>query len=135
VALGLALYIWSLADAAPAPTSLTAEQRQGKEAFSAACAGCHEPPSFTGRPVPIGDVGTDPSVGMSLERGTGTYRVPSLHLVGTRGPLMHDASIATFEMLMDPARLTMSPPAPGHRYGLDLDAETRAALIAYLKVL
>jgi hypothetical protein len=111
--------------------------------FSRDCAGCHLPPAFTGAPVPLAVIGTDPMLGLSPSRGTGTYRVPSLHGVGSRGPLLHDGTIPSIEALLDPSRVTASfagrlhgpGSVPGHRYGLELSGADRAALIAYLRVL
>ena len=76
-------------------------------------------------------------------RGTGTYRVPSLHGVATRGALLHDASLPGPAELLDPARLRPSyaggrrgPGAvPGHVFGLDLGDADRGDLLAYLGTL
>jgi mono/diheme cytochrome c family protein len=121
IPLGLATYLLSLADDLPTPGT--------HATFEANCARCHAPPNFSGPPVPIDVVGTDPRVGLSAERGTGNYRVPSLRGVGTRGPLLHDASMPSIETMFDPSR------AGGHRFGLDLDDGARARLIAYLRTL
>lgn len=130
VALGLATYLFSLGDALPLRTELTDSETKGKAIFDSKCSGCHAPPNFTGKPVPLEVIGTDPRVGMSLDRGTGTYRVPSLRGVGTRGPLLHDASAPSLEGMFDPQRKT-----PGHAFGLDLGAIDRDDLIAYLRTL
>lgn len=142
IALGLALYLWSLDDGAPKAATLTATEERGKTAFATTCARCHAPPSFTGPPVPMGEVGTNRTMGDSSERGTGMYRVPSLHFVSTRGPLMHDASIPTLELLVDPVRVSpdyheppLGRPVLGHTYGFELDPATRADLVAYLRTL
>jgi hypothetical protein len=115
----------------------------GKAAFETHCSGCHAPPSLTGRPVSLHTTGTDPALGLSPDRGTGTYRVPSLHGVGTRGPLLHDGVLPSLEAMFDPSRLNStrvervhgSGPTPGHVYGLDLDEADRAALVDYLRAL
>ena len=73
--------------------------------------------------------GTNPRVGLSANRGTGGYRVPSLREVATRGRLLHDASVPDLATLLDPSRVG------GHRFGLDLTADDRAALLAYLTTL
>jgi mono/diheme cytochrome c family protein len=140
VALGLAAYVWSLADTLPAPP---AEAPRGAAVFAENCARCHVPPAFTGPPVPLDVVGTDPTIGLSAVRGTGTYRVPSLHGVSTRGPLLHDASLPDLAHMFDPARLTddfdggrHGPGAVrGHVFGLALSDAERAALLAYLATL
>jgi hypothetical protein len=82
-------------------------------------------------------------LGESAVRGTGTYRVPSLHGVGTRGPLLHDGTVPDLDAMFDPARLTPaftgklhgSGAIQGHPFGLDLSDADRAALVAYLKAL
>jgi hypothetical protein len=79
--------------------------------------------------VDLDEVGTDPTIGESPIRGTGTYRVPSLRGVGSRGPLLHDASVPSIDALLDPAR------SGGHRFGLSLPAEDREELLTYLRSL
>jgi hypothetical protein len=122
VALALAAYVESLADALP-------QAAAPPPAFTEACAGCHAPPSLAGAAVALDVVGTDPTIGLSADRGTGRYRVPSLHGVATRGTLLHDASVPDLEALLDPAR------AGGHRFGLSLPGADRAALRAFLGAL
>jgi mono/diheme cytochrome c family protein len=139
ISLGLALYIWSLADGAPSKSTLTPAEQRGQVTFGAECARCHTPPSFTGEPVPIAEIGTDEPIAVSEERGTGSLRVPSLHFVATRGPLLSNGKAASLEVLMDPARVKAAPYSsswiPGHAYGLELDDAARADLIAYLRTL
>jgi mono/diheme cytochrome c family protein len=130
VALALAAYLWSLGDAIPSRTPKTAAEQRGAERFAERCQGCHAPPGFTGPPVPIARVGTNPTLGRSADRGTGWYRVPALRGVAARDRLLHDGSVASLSGLLDPARTT-----PGHRFGRDLDADERADLIAYLETL
>jgi mono/diheme cytochrome c family protein len=140
VAWALAVYLESLADSLPSGTPATDAATRGSATFASACASCHAPPGLTGAPVPLSVIGTDPAIGLSSDRGTGTYRVPSLHGVGSRPLLLHDASIASLEAMFDPARTTDTFTAgthgpgavKGHAYGLDLDAAARADLIAYL---
>ncbi|MDB4963103.1 MAG: hypothetical protein JWP01_3102 [Myxococcales bacterium] len=122
VTLALATYLWSLStEEPPAPPP---------EPFLRECAGCHAGDGLTGAPVPLHVVGTDPVVGQSTDRGTGTYRVPSLRGVGDRALLLHDGSVDSLEALLDPARTT-----PGHPFGSDLPAPDRAAIVAYLEAL
>ena len=104
VALGLILSpaaVW-----AGEPESLG---QQGRAILQSHCAGCHGPPGLTGEPVPLATGGTDPALGLSPVRGTGTYRVPSLHGVGTRGPLLHDGTVPSLAAFFDPARITTLP--------------------------
>jgi hypothetical protein len=58
--------------------------------------------------VCLAAIGTDPTFGSSRDRGTGACRVPSLRGVGSRGPLLHDASVPSAAALLDPARLSPS---------------------------
>ena len=143
VALALAVYVTSLADVLPSADAAAATSPRGEQVFASQCAGCHVAPRLTGDPVPLAVVGTDPTLGLSPARGTGTYRVPSLHGVGSRGPLLHDGTLATVDAMFDPARLSAdftgalhgTGPIEGHRFGLDLSSADRAALLAYLRAL
>jgi hypothetical protein len=95
---------------------------------------------FTGAPVPLAEVGTDPTLGLSPERGTGTYRVPSLRGAGARGALLHDASAPSLDAVFDPARAEPTytggrggGPIPGHPWNVALPRDDRAAVLAVLK--
>ncbi len=125
----LALWLESLAPPPPASPALGSLEARGAELFAARCAACHAPPAFAGAPVPLAIVGTDPRVGLSAERGTGGYRVPSLRGVATRGRLLHDGSVPDVGALLDPTR------AGGHRFGLDLPPDDSAALLSYVSAL
>jgi hypothetical protein len=137
----LAVFLESLADALSFAPPRSAAATRGAATFGALCVGCHAPPGLTGAPVPLAAVGTDPSVGLSPDRGTGLYRVPSLRGVGSRPLLLHDASIPTLEALFDPTRLTAAfesglrgmGPVLGHAYGLELGPAERADLVAFLR--
>ncbi|HEY6463891.1 MAG TPA: hypothetical protein VIY73_27160 [Polyangiaceae bacterium] len=143
VTLALAAYVASLADALPDVDAAAQVSPQGAQVFAANCTPCHVPPALTGNPVPLAVVGTDPLLGESAVRGTGTYRVPSLHGVGTRGPLLHDGTVPSLDAMFDPARVTAAftgklhgtGAVQGHPFGLDLDDADRAALVAYLGAL
>jgi hypothetical protein len=143
VALALAAYVASLADALPSADAAATASPAGASIFASQCASCHAPPALTGPPVPLSVVGTDPALGESPDRGTGRYRVPSLHGVGTRGPLLHDGTVPSLDAMFDPARVTPAftgrlhgdGAVQGHPFGLDLDAGDRAALVAYLRAL
>jgi len=93
-------------------------------------------------------VGTDPSLALRARRGTGYYKVPSLKGVWYRGPFEHNGSVATLEDWFDPRRLrddyaptgfkpygVKTRAVKGHEFGLELSAEDRRALIAFLKTL
>jgi hypothetical protein len=97
--------------------------------------------------LPI-SVGTDPNLALKTRKGTGLYKVPSLRGIWYRGLLDHDGSVTTLEEWFDPARLSDAyvpsgfkgykvthRAVPGHEFGLKLDAEDKAALIAFLKTL
>jgi mono/diheme cytochrome c family protein len=143
IALALAAYVASLADGLPKANDAVAGHARGAELFASSCATCHSAPGLTGAPVPLAVIGTDPWLGESPDRGTGAYRVPSLHGVGSRGPLFHDGTVPSVAALLDPARPTAaftgrlhgSGAVPGHLYGLDLPDADRAALIAYVEAL
>jgi mono/diheme cytochrome c family protein len=143
VTLGLAAYLLALGDDLPPLEAAKAVSPRGATVFTARCARCHAGPGLTGEPVAIDYVGTDPTLGMSADRGTGKYRVPSLRGVGTRGPLLHDGTVPSLDAMFDPTRTTPAFAAKlhgagavsGHRFGLDLDPLDRAALVAFLKAL
>ena len=93
-------------------------------------------------------IGTDPTLTMTTRRGTGYYKVPSLRGVWYRGPFEHNGSVATLEDWFDPRRLrddyvptgwkgygVKSRAVKGHEFGLQLSADERQALIAFLKTL
>ena len=97
--------------------------------------------------LPI-SVGTDPNLALKTRKGTGLYKVPSLRGIWYRGLLDHDGSVTTLEEWFDPARLSDAyvpsgfkgykvthRAVPGHEFGLKLNAEDKAALIAFLKTL
>jgi len=97
--------------------------------------------------LPI-SVGTDPSSALRTRRGTGYYKVPSLRGVWYRGPFEHNGSVATLEDWFDPRRLrddyvptgykpygVKTRAVKGHPFGLDLSADDRRALIAFLRTL
>jgi hypothetical protein len=113
VSLGLAMYVWSLADDLPttAPPPV----------FEKHCGGCHQGPGLSGDLVAADEAGTDPSLARSPDRGTGFYRVPSLRGVGSRGALMHDGSLDGVEALLTSSHVP------------DLASDERASLSAFLR--
>lgn len=143
VALALAAYVRSFASTPPPADEAAAASPRGAELFASGCAGCHAPPGLTGPPVSLATVGTDATLGLSADRGTGSYRVPSLRGVSTRGPLLHDGTLPSIDALLDPGRLGDgfdgrlhgTGPVPGHSFGLDLGDADRAALLSYLAAL
>jgi cytochrome c5 len=143
VALALAAYVTSLADGLPSADAASRTSPHGADVFASRCTGCHAAPGLTGAPVALDVVGTDPTLGRSASRGTGTYRVPSLHGVGSRGPLLHDGTLASVDAMLDPGRLSTdftgglhgAGAVPGHPFGFDLSSTDRDALLAYLRAL
>lgn len=121
VTLALAVFLHQLADALP-PV-------KDEPLFVEHCGGCHAGPGLAGGLVDVEEVGTDPTLARSRERGTGAYRVTSLRGLGTRGALLHDGSIPDLATLLSPER------AGGHRYGLELSDADRARLLAFLEKL
>jgi Cytochrome c len=140
VALALAQYLWSLADAMPPPREVAAP---GRALFEARCAACHAGDALTSAPRPLAEIGTDPTLGLSPDRGTGFYRVPSLRGVGARPSLFHDGALPNVDALLDPARVTDgyrggargAGAVEGHPFGLDLAPTDRAALADYVRSL
>jgi hypothetical protein len=94
------------------------------------------------------EIGTDPGLTLATRRGTGYYKVPSLQGVWYRGPFEHNGSVATLEDWFDARRLEsgyvptgfkgyamQTRAVKGHEYGLNLSADDKRALIAFLKTL
>ena len=93
-------------------------------------------------------VGTDPDLALKTRKGTGFYKVPSLKGLWYRGRYLHDGALTKIEEMFDPARLKedyqptgfvaegkKTRAVVGHEFGLDLSAEKRADLVAFLKTL
>jgi len=143
IALALATYLDSLGAKLPASSAAESASSRGASLFASTCSTCHELGSLNGPPVPLGIIGTDATLGLSADRGTGAYRVPSLHGVGTRGPLLHDGTVPSLEALLDPNRLTEplagrlhgAGSVAGHAFGLEFSEADRSALLAYLHAL
>jgi hypothetical protein len=93
-------------------------------------------------------IGADPGLALRTRKGTGLYKIPSLRGVWYRPRLLHDGSLANLEEMFDPARLGSgylskgwNPPGTstraivGHTFGLALDRDDKAALLAFLRSL
>jgi mono/diheme cytochrome c family protein len=93
-------------------------------------------------------VGTDENLALRTRKGTGLYKIPSLKGVWYRGLYGHDGSVASLEDWFDPARLkddyvptgfkgykVEHRSVPGHEFGLRLEPDEKAALIAFLRTL
>ncbi len=109
-----------------------------------------EPPSTPDARFDISTrrVDTDGGLALSTRKGTGYYRVPSLRGLWYRGLYGHSGSVASLEDWFDPARLrddyvatgwrgpgVKQRAVPGHEFGLDLSADDKRALIAFLRTL
>jgi cytochrome c5 len=131
LAAAIAAFVRSLA---PAPRELSKlrelPQSAGADVFRARCAACHDPARgfASDAMIPVADVGTDPAVGASEDRGTGFYRAPSLIGIGTRAPYLHDASAKSLDDVL-------APGLRGHPFAPDLSDDERRALLALLSQL
>jgi hypothetical protein len=160
----LARYVYSL-EPPPNPNLPNELSRKGEAIFQRErCAQCHTPPLYTNNKLTLAtgfeppeahlrafdvmrrSVATDPGLSMMTRRGTGYYKVPSLRGVWYRGPFEHNGSVTTLEDWFDPRRTqdgyvatgfkrSAARAVSGHRFGLGLTADERAALIAFLKTL
>ena len=111
--------------------------------------GWHAPPDHPNRDdiMPV-SVGTDPGLALRTRKGTGLYKIPSLRGVWYRPRLLHDGSLASLEEMFDRTRLSptymskgWNPPGTttrairGHLFGLELNADEKGALLAFLRSL
>ena len=129
LAWALAMFIYSLEPPPRGPTDLFGALR-GAALFSLHCAKCHDNSAYGGSTIPHAKIGTDPALANGQARGTGRYRIPPLLDVARGAPYLHHGVVASLDELLSPSRSV-----PGHRAGTDLDADDRAALIAFLELL
>jgi cytochrome c peroxidase len=139
--------MWALAEylrslPAPPPTHAPSPaSARGQAVFEASgCDACHTPPLYSSSErVDLDVIGTDATAGDSPVRGTGYWRVPSLRGVGGNAPYLHHGAFATLEEMFsrrsaaegfDPER-----DEPGHPFGLELSADDRADLLAFLRTI
>lgn len=93
-------------------------------------------------------VGTDAGLATKTRKGTGYYKIPSLKGLWYRGHYLHDGSAASLDEMFDPNRLkadhvpggwtplgTKTRAISGHPFGLRLNDEERAQLLAFLRTL
>jgi len=115
----LASYVVSLGSAAPpAP--------EPPPAFTARCAGCHDPArAFGGDLVAAEDLRVDTAVAQDPERGTGYYKIPTLRGVSSNAPYLHDGGAPTLDALL----------AAGHPSGEHIPPAERAVLLTFLDTL
>lgn len=111
--------------------------------------GVTPPPSgdLTGSIIPV-QVGTDSRLALQSRKGTGYYRIPSLRGLWYRGPFEHNGAVPSLEEWFDRKRLApdylptgarglshVPRAVPGHPFGLDLPADDKQALLAFLRTL
>lgn len=126
LAWALAMFLYSLTPARIA----AAPPARGADVFGKHCARCHANAAYGGALVTAATAGTDPALATGRGRGTGKYRVPALLGVAAGAPYLHHGAVASLAELLSPARTV-----PGHRFGTDLSAEDRAALLGFLETL
>jgi hypothetical protein len=93
-------------------------------------------------------VHTEPSLALLTRKGTGVYKVPSLRGAWRSTLFEHSGSVKKLEEWFDSKRLSSdyvpsgwkgpgvkNRAVPGHEFGLDLPAEEKSDLIAFLKTL
>jgi hypothetical protein len=161
----LALFIDSLKPPPIPPANLELAAKGKNIFMHAQCPGCHTPGLFTNNRLTLAQgfhpsetimkaynvmpvsVGTDPGLALDTRKGTGFYRVPSLRMLSLNAAFLHDGSVGSMEEFFDPARLrddyhssnwgaaTAAHAVKGHLFGLDLNPQDRAALVAYLRTL
>jgi hypothetical protein len=124
VVAAIALYLEALGAQLPPPD----ESHEGAAPFASACGGCHRGVELAGPPVPVEVVGTDATATIGGQRGTGSYRAPSLLGASERRGVLHDGSAADLRAI-----LGLDPSAHvGHAFGLERSREEREAIAAYL---
>ena len=120
----IALYIDALAETLPELDHAS----PGGQLFARECARCHALPSLSGAFVAATEVGTDAAATTGGQRGTSGYRAPSLLGVLDRRGLFHDGSARDLRAVLQLDASTHR----GHRFGLSLSTDERAALITLL---
>lgn len=140
LAWALAVYLYALT---PPPARGGGDARaieRGANVFADACASCHADPSGAGAPVAAKRVGTDANLATGAARGTGMYRPAPLIRVADAAPYLHDGSVGSLVALFGRERFRDDYRGPrgvgavkGHAYGVDLSADTRDDLIAFLR--
>ncbi len=140
--------------------NFTAEEVLGREIFlgrvgNATCAACHGTDNFVpnnifnnGLENPYVDKGVGGITGRVQDEGV--FKIPSLRNIELTAPYMHDGRFATLEEVVEfynsgvtnhpnlspPLRVPTPPGAPpGPPRRLNLTAEQKAALVAFLKTL
>lgn len=123
----LTMYLYAIEPPDPPPYEGD-DRTRGALLFGEHCARCHSNAVGSGDLVPIEEIGTDPELATGEARGTGGYRPSTLVRVADAAPYLHHGTVATLEDLLSPDRTE-----PGHRFGVDLPAQDRARIAAYLR--
>jgi cytochrome c peroxidase len=141
--------------------NFTAQENLGRQIFfgqagNATCAACHGTDNFVPGPninnngleFPYVDKGLGGITGLAQDEGL--FKVPSLRNIELTAPYMHDGRFATLEEVVEfynsgvvnnpnlspPLRVPTPPGAPpGPPRRLNLTADQKAALVAFLKTL
>lgn len=110
----------------------------------------YEPPAAHLKTYDIFNISveTDPGLSLYSRRGSGYYKIPSLIGAWNRTAFLHDGHLKTLEDMFDPARLspnyipTYFKPLGvermavlGHPFGMELGADDKKALVAFIKSL
>jgi hypothetical protein len=143
LAWALAMYVYSLTPPGRPEVAVDDRTRRGHALFETHCRDCHDEPNGTGLPIDARRIGTEPSLAFGDARGTGKYRPAPLVRVAEAAPYLHHGVVASLDELLSPARFEADyaggvrgpGPIPGHRWGTDLPADDRAAVVAFLRTL
>lgn len=131
-------------------TALTAQEKAGRDLYfgEAQCNLCHTAPLFSNNTIVNIGLGFDPD-DAGLEEVTGDhfdlgkFKTNTMRNIEVTGPYMHDGRFATLEEVVDFYADSISSTTPNldnHMLPfldgqLGLDADERAALVAFLKTL
>jgi cytochrome c peroxidase len=123
--------------------NFTAQENTGKNLFllpppqgGAGCAGCHTPPTFA---LAANSLSNGLNAGETV-----IFKSPSLKNIGIGGPYMHDGRFATLEQVVEhynsgiqnaPSLDNRLRTPNGQPLRLNLNADQKAALVAFLKTL
>lgn len=126
-------------------SALTPQEQRGRAIFfspEAACAECHQPPTFAHETFRvIGVPSEDPGrAGVSPTGVQGAFKVPTLRNVALTAPYMHNGSLATLEDVVQfyadgAGRANGFPSVDPLLKGFELSALDKADLVAFLQAL
>jgi mono/diheme cytochrome c family protein len=144
LAYALAMFLYSLEPPAhEGPKPPAEKSAHGRELFEKHCEGCHSNAAYGGPSVAADRVGTDLAFANGGARGTGRYRPAALVRVDRAAPYFHQGAVPTLEDVLSPERLQATytrgvvgkGAVIGHKFGTDLPAADRDALVAFLRTL